>query len=402
MLKKDNFFKNYFINLSKYNKNLKKTKKVFSSFLVDLKNNQIPLLKSYEKNYEFDFSATTVKKFSKYRNIVVIGMGGSILGTKSIYSFLKKRIKKEVFFFDNLDLNLSLKYKKIKNLKNSCFIIVSKSGDTLETITNLGAIFSENLLKNKLIIITEITDNALMAIANKYNAEIIEHKKFIGGRYSVLSETGMFPAALMGLNLMKFKNLKRLIKNKNFISSLIQNVAGIYTLNLKKINNSVILNYDSNLNNLGYWYQQLVAESLGKKGKGINPILSFGPKDHHSLLQLYLDGPKDKFFTFFNSSKRENKLKVARGIIPNNMGFLINKNLEFIINAQCNATKNIFKLKKIPFRQITFNKKNEDELGEIFTFFVLETILLSRLMNINPFDQPAVEQVKIETKRFLR
>ena len=402
MLKKDNFFKNYFINLSKYNKNLKKTKKVFSSFLVDLKNNQIPLLKSYEKNYEFDFSATTVKKFSKYRNIVVIGMGGSILGTKSIYSFLKKRIKKDVFFFDNLDLNLSLKYKKIKNLKNSCFIIVSKSGDTLETITNLGAIFSENLLKNKLIIITEITDNALMAIANKYNAEIIEHKEFIGGRYSVLSETGMFPAALMGLNLMKFKNLKRLINNKNFISSLIQNVASIHTLNSKKINNSVILNYDSSLNDLGYWYQQLVAESLGKQGKGINPILSFGPKDHHSLLQLYLDGPKDKFFTFFNSSKRENKLKVARGIIPNNMGFLINKNLEFIINAQCNATKNIFKLKKIPFRQITFNKKNEDELGEIFTFFVLETILLSRLMNINPFDQPAVEQVKIETKRFLR
>jgi len=402
MLKKDNFFKNYFINLSKYNKNLKKTKKVFSSFLVDLKNNQIPLLKSYEKNYEFDFSATTVKKFSKYRNIVVIGMGGSILGTKSIYSFLKKRIKKEVFFFDNLDLNLSLKYKKIKNLKNSCFIIVSKSGDTLETITNLGAIFSENLLKNKLIIITEITDNALMAIANKYHAEIIEHKEFIGGRYSVLSETGMFPAALMGLNLMKFKNLKRLINNKNFISSLIQNVASIHTLNSKKINNSVILNYDSSLNDLGYWYQQLVAESLGKQGKGINPILSFGPKDHHSLLQLYLDGPKDKFFTFFNSSKRENKLKVARGIIPNNMGFLINKNLEFIINAQCNATKNIFKLKKIPFRQITFNKKNEDELGEIFTFFVLETILLSRLMNINPFDQPAVEQVKIETKRLLR
>jgi len=402
MLKKDNFFKNYFINLSKYNKNLKKTKKVFSSFIVDLKNNQIPLLKSYEKNYEFDFSATTVKKFSKYRNIVVIGMGGSILGTKSIYSFLKKRIKKEVFFFDNLDLNLSLKYKKIKNLKNSCFIIVSKSGDTLETITNLGIILSENLLKNKLIIITEITDNALMAIANKYHAEIIEHKEFIGGRYSVLSETGMFPAALMGLNLMKFKNLKRLINNKNFISSLIQNVASIHTLNSKKINNSVILNYDSSLNDLGYWYQQLVAESLGKQGKGINPILSFGPKDHHSLLQLYLDGPKDKFFTFFNSSKRENKLKVARGIIPNNMGFLINKNLEFIINAQCNATKNIFKLKKIPFRQITFNKKNEDELGEIFTFFVLETILLSRLMNINPFDQPAVEQVKIETKRFLR
>jgi len=402
MLKKDNFFKNYFVNSRRYYENIKKVKKTYSSFLVDLKNFKIPLLESYEKDYKFNFSTATVKKFSKYKNIIIFGMGGSILGTKSIYSFFKKKIKKEVFFFDNLDSNLNLKYKKIKNINNSCFIVVSKSGNTLETITNLGTVFSKTLLKNKLIIITEITDSALMAIANKYDAEIIEHKEFIGGRYSVLSESGMFPVALMGLNLMKFKNLKTLIKNKNFVSSLIQNVAGIYTLQLNRINNSVILNYDSSLNDLGYWYQQLIAESLGKQGKGINPILSFGPKDHHSLLQLYLDGPKDKFFTFINSSKEENKFKITGDIIPSNMRFLKNKNLEFIINAQCKATKNIFELKKIPFRQITFSKKSEGQLGEIFTFFVLETILLSRLMNINPFDQPAVEEVKIETKKFLR
>ena len=402
MLKKSNFFGSYFGNSKSYYKNVIKTKKVLNSFLVDLKNFKIPLLESYEKDYEFDFSIATVKRFSSYKNVVIIGMGGSILGTKSIYSFLKKKIKKNVFFFDNLDSNLFSKYKKIKNLKNSCFIVAGKSGRTIETIVNLGVIFSKNLLKNKLIIIAEPTDNALMAIANKYNAEIIEHKEFISGRYSVLSETGMFPAALMGLDLIKFKNLKKLIKNKNFISTLIQNVACIYTLISKKINNSVILSYDSNLNDLGYWYQQLVAESLGKKGKGINPILSFGPKDHHSLLQLYLDGPKDKFFTFFNSSQKENKFKVSQDIIPNNMRFLKNKNTSFIINAQCNAVKNIFKLKKIPYRQITFNKENEEELGEIFTFFALETILLSRLMNINPFDQPAVEQVKVETKKILR
>ena len=402
MLKKNNFFKGYFVNSNKYYENIKKTKKIYNTFLTDLKNFKIPLLESYKKDYKFDFSTATVKKFSKYKNIIIIGMGGSILGTKSIYSFFKKKIKKKVFFFDNLDLELNLKYRKIKNLKNSCFIVASKSGGTIETIINLGTIFSKNLLKNKLIIITESNDNALMTIANKYHAEVIEHKEFISGRYSVLSETGMFPAALMGLNLMKFKNLERLIKNKNFISILIQNVACIYTLISKKINNSVILSYDSNLNNLGNWYQQLVAESLGKKGKGINPILSFGPKDHHSLLQLYLDGPKDKFFTFFSSSQKEDTIKVSQDIIPNNMRFLKNKNLKFIINAQCTAVKNIFKLKKVPFRQITFNEKNEEELGEIFTFFVLETILLSRLMNINPFNQPAVEQVKIETKKILR
>ncbi len=403
MFKKDNFFKNYFTSSFKYNNSLKRTKKAFNSLLIDLQNNQIPFLQSYEKSYEYNFSNLMVKKFSKSKNIFIIGMGGSILGTKSIYSFLKKKIKKNVFFFDNLDLNLISKYKKTKNINNSCFLVVSKSGNTLETLSNLGAIFSKKILKNKLVIITEISDNALMSIATKYQAEIIEHKEFIGGRYSVLSETGMYPAALMGLNLMKFKNLNRLMKNKNFVNSLIQNVASIFTLISKGIKNSVILNYDSDLTDLGYWYQQLVAESLGKKGKGINPFLSFGPKDHHSLLQLYLDGPKDKFFTFLNSSsKSENKLKISTNFISNNMDFLNNKKLKFIIDSQCNATKNIFHSKKIPFRQILFDRKDENQLGEIFTFFVLETILLSRLMNVNPFDQPAVEQVKIKTKEFLK
>jgi glucose-6-phosphate isomerase len=401
MLKKDNFFKSYFIKSNKYNQNLKKTKKVFNSFLIDLENNKIPLLESYKKSYKFDFSLETIKKFSTYKNIIIIGMGGSILGTKSIYSFLKNKIKKNVFFFDNLDPNLIIKYKKIKNLNNSCFILVGKSGKTIETIINFGIIFSKKLLKNKLVVIAQPTDNSLIKIANKYQAEIIKHKEFISGRYSVLSETGMFPAAIMGLDLIKFKNLKNLIKNKSFVSSLIHNVACIYTFISKNISNSIILNYDSTLNDLGYWYQQLVAESLGKKGKGINPMLSFGPRDHHSLLQLYLDGPKDKFFTFLNSSEKKDEFKPSQDVIPSTMGFLKNKNLKFIINSQCNAVKNIFKLKKIPFRQITFNQKNEEEMGKIFTFFVLETILLSKLMSINPYDQPAVEQIKTETRKIL-
>ena len=402
MFKRENFFKGNFVNSSNYKKNLIKTNFFFNVLISDLKKNKIPLLESYNKNYDYDFTKKTIKKFSKYQNIIIIGIGGSILGTKSIYSFMEKKIKKNVFFFDTLDPKLNYKYNKIKNLANSCFIVVSKSGNTLETIANLGAIFSKKLLKNKLIIITEMTNNALMDIANKHNAEIIEHKNFIGGRYSVLSETSMFPSALMGLNLLKFKNLKNLLRNKNFVTTLIQNVASIYTLNLKKINNSIILNYDSSLVNLGYWYQQLVAESLGKKGRGINPFLSFAPKDHHSLLQLYLDGPKDKFFTFFNTMNKKDSFKVFPNIIPKNMKFLKNKNLKSIINAQHKATIKIFNSKNIPFREIIFNKTNENQLGEIFTFFVLETILLARLMGVNPYNQPSVEEVKIETKKILK
>ena len=140
--------KNFSLNSSSFYTNLKKTKKIFNFLKTDL-NNQIPLLQSFEKNYPLDFSPTLVKKFSQYKNIIIIGVGGSILGTKCIYHFLKNKIKKEVFFFDNLDQNLFFELKKIKNLKNSCFVVISKSGNTLETITNLSVVFSKNLIKKK-------------------------------------------------------------------------------------------------------------------------------------------------------------------------------------------------------------------------------------------------------------
>ena len=377
MLKKKYFFKKYNLNSKKLNNNLKKTKIAYSNLKFDIQNYKIPMLQSFKKNYFFDFSSETIKKFSKYKNIIIIGMGGSALGAKCIYNFFKVKIKKKVFFFDNLDENLYLEFKKLKKLKSSCFVIISKSGETIESITNLSILFSNFLIKNKLIFITEIRNNSIINIAKKLNAEIIEHRPFISGRYSVLSEAGMFPAALMGLDIKKFKILDQLINDKNFVSSLIQNVAYIY------------------------WYQQLVSESLGKKGKGITTIIAEAPKDHHSTMQLYLDGPKDKFFTFFNSKNKKGNLKVAADIIQSKIKFLKNKKLRSIINAQCRAVKNIFKIKKIPFREISFNKKNEKELGVIFIFFVLETLLLAKLMKVNPFDQPAVEQIKVETKKIL-
>ncbi len=394
--------KSFFFKSKTLNQNISRTKKIFSNLKLELNNQDLPILQSYNKNFELGFSKKLVKKYSKYKNIFIIGMGGSILGTKSIFSFFKKKIKKNVYFFDNLDDNLYFQFKKIKNIKNSCFIVVSKSGNTLETFVNFNFIFSKISLKNRLIFISEVKDSILVNLAKKYNAEIIEHKNFIGGRYSVLSEVGMFPAALMGLNIKKFKNLKNFIKSKNFSSSLVKNVATIYTLNTLGIRNSVILNYDTNLIDLACWYQQLVGESLGKKGKGITPILSQGPKDHHSLLQLYLEGPKDKFFTFFNFSRKEkNKHKILASLIQNNTGYLKGKNLDTIIRAQSHAVQNVFLKKKIPFRQFNFYEKNENELGKIFSFFVLETILLARLMSVNPFNQPAVEEVKVETKKIL-
>ena len=236
-------------------------------------------------------------------------------------------------------------------------------------------------------------NNALNYIGKKLKTDIIEHKNFIGGRYSVMSEVGMLPAELMNLKVEKFKNLNYLINNKNFVEKLITNVSCLYDLSIKGLSNLIILNYDPDMDGLGYWYQQLIAESLGKKGKGFTPMVSVVPKDNHSLLQLYLDGPKNNFFTIF-ASKHQKNYKVSDYLIPQSMKFLANKNLETILNAQRNATENIFLKKNIPFRTFYFLKKREEELGVIFTFFVLETILLSKLMQIDPFTQPAVEKMK--------
>ena len=148
---------------------------------------------------------------------------------------------------------------------------------------------NSNIYINKFdqnIFITENKKNYLHVLANKLKSEIVHHNNYIGGRYSVLSEVGMLPADLMGLKPDHFRQFNLLIKNKRFLNNLIQNVtATIFFLKNKKIN-SIILNYDEKAQNLFNWYQQLIAESLGKKGKGINPTLSFGPKDHHSLCYI--------------------------------------------------------------------------------------------------------------------
>ena len=210
-----------------------------------------------------------------------------VISARAIYDYIKPKIKKKFYFYDNLDE----KNKFLKNKKKSLSIIISKSGNTLETIVN------ENIFSSKKkLFITENKNNYLRNLAYKLRAEIIDHKNFIGGRYSVLSEVGMLPAELMGLNSNKFKKFDKLILNKDFVKNLLISVNAIYNLVKKNKTNSVILNYDESSNNLFKWYQQLVAESLGKNSNGVLPIISDMPKDNHSLMQLYLDGNKNSFF----------------------------------------------------------------------------------------------------------
>ena len=350
-----------------------------------------PLLKSFTKSFKYSYSKKDINKYKFYKDFRLIGMGGSILGTEAIYQFLRHKIKKNFYFHNNL-------IPQIKNLKKMPNIVVSKSGETLETISNFNIILKNK--NNKNIIITENTNNYLRRLSNKIKSDIFEHKNYIGGRYSVLSEVGMLPAELMGLNEKNFKKFNYLIKNKRFLENLIINVENIIQYVKKNKKNSIILNYDESSENFFKWYQQLTAESLGKKSKGITPIISSMPKDNHSLLQLYLDGPKNCFFTFFNvTSKTSNKQ--SNKFILDDKKYLKNKNLSEILEAQEKSTQNIFRKKNIPFRSFKIKKKDENTLGELFCFCVLETILLGHALKVNPLDQPSVELNKTETKRLL-
>ena len=374
--------------------------KIFSGLRHELNNNK-KTINVLNNKFEFNFKLSDLKKFKKFQTIAIIGMGGSILGIESIYNFLEKKIKKKVYFFNDLNEKKILDFKKKEKTKNVLFLIISKSGNTLETITNT---FSLNIIKNKasnIIIISERKNNYLYDLSKKLNLFYVEHKSNIGGRYSVLSEVGVVPAYLMNLNIKKLRSqLLDFFKgsDKSFIKNSSLILANI--LNSKRKNNLIFLNYAPELEKFLFWAQQLIAESLGKKNKGFLPVISNVPKDHHSLLQLYLDGPKDKLFYIFCVNSKSN-LKFNFKNTKNKNHILNNKSLSEIKNAQKNALIKSLSKKKIPFRIFEINKIDEQVIGKLFSYFIMETILIGKIINTNPFDQPAVEQVKLYTKKML-
>ena len=396
-----NFIEKKHLNFQN-NKNLKKIFSKNIEKIIENINTKKNVFFSFSNEFPYNFKTKNLKKFNKFKNIAIIGMGGSILGSEAICCFLKKKVKKKLVFIDNIDGEKIKMFDKKNVVNQTLFIVISKSGNTVETLSNLLALKIIKKNAKNLIIISEKKENILFSLSNKMNLYHVEHKDYIGGRYSVLSEVGMLPAYLMGLNIKKFKrNLLThfKLKNKNFLKES----STIFTSLLlqKKFKNLIFLNYSPKLNKFLSWYQQLIAESLGKKNNGFLPVISTAPKDHHSLLQLYMDGPKDKLFYIFSEIKKKDKVVKTLNLDPN-IKFLNNKNLSEIKLAQKNALIQALKKGNIPFREIKIKKFNEETLGQLFSYFILETVLIGIMANINPFDQPAVEQVKINTKSFLK
>ena len=387
-----NFLKN---NSTSYKNNFIKCSKIFKDLLVNKENFFFNTLSAeYQKTVSLKKS---ILKQKLHKNILVIGMGGSVLGSKMFSSFFG--LDKNYYFLDNLNNSIVNNFIK-KDLSKFSIFIISKSGKTLETLTNCNIILNnfnkrkKNISKN-FIVISE-RNNILSNFAKKNNLMFFEHNINLSGRYSVLSEVGLlmfnldYKKIIQGINFVLKKGL-----NKN----LIRNAATLLTLIKKsKIDTHVSLIYSHNLLSYGYWHQQLLAESIGKKGKDFTPIISECPKDHHSIMQLYLDGKKNKFFTFFKTINN----KLDQPIKDYFDQKFKRKSLNNIIDSQFNATINIFKKNLIPFRVVLIDQKKPiQSFISLIVYSMLETAILCKALNLNPFNQPAVEEIKKETYSLL-
>jgi glucose-6-phosphate isomerase len=395
-----NNIKSKYLNKSFSNKLSKKYEKIFSEINNNVKNPR-ETLNILDGKFSFNFKIKDLKRFNKFKSIALIGMGGSILGAEAIYNFLEKKIKKKIYFFNDLNENKITNFKKKNKLSKVLFIIISKSGTTIETLSNVFLLKIIKKNSKNIILISEKKNNLLFNLSKQLNLSYFEHKDYISGRYSVLSEVGIIPSYLMGINIYKLRSkISDFLKRKNRILLKDSAIKLANILNSKKVNNLIFLNYSPELEKFLFWCQQLLAESLGKKNKGFLPMISSVPKDHHSLLQLYLDGPRDKLFYIFSIDKKS-KEKISINKNFNIDSNLREKKMSSIKNAQKNALIKSFKKRNIPFREFRIKKNNEEILGKLFSYFITETIIIAKLLKINPYDQPAVEEVKIFTKKIL-
>ena len=387
-----NFLKN---NSITYKNNLKKCSEIFKNLLNNKENFFFSTLsEEFQKSL---FLKRTVLKKRIHKNILIVGMGGSVLGTKMLSSFFG--LDKNYYFLDNLNNSTVNDFIK-KDLSKFSIFIISKSGQTLETLTNCNIILNnfkkiKKEISKNFIIISE-KNSPLHNFARKNNILFFEHNVNLSGRYSVLSEAGLL---MFNLDYKKIIQGINSVHKKDLNKDLINNAATLLTLMTKsRIDTHVSLIYSHNLLNYGFWHQQLLAESIGKNGKDFTPIISECPKDHHSIMQLYLGGKRNKFFTFFKTINN----KIDQPIIDYFDQKFKKSSLDNIVDAQFNATINVFKKNLIPFRVILIDQKKPiQSFISLLVYSMLETAILCKALDLNPFNQPAVEAIKKETYSLL-
>ena len=344
-----------------------------------------------------------------FSDLIVISVGGAALNPQSMLKLISGKSAINIHFLDNTDPVFFKNLIESVSLKDTAFLVISNSGETLETIALLGAVlneFKQQILTDyskNFYFITDINNSTLYRIASSINAKIYKHASEISGRYASFTNITTLIGLVAELDMGEFieggnKILNDFWRNKE--NSLPARAAITVASLAKPI--SVNLGYLQKFSSYLDWYSQIIAESLGKNFKGFTPLKSLAPSDHHSMLQLYLDGPKDKLFTMFHVKKIEEDLSHFKITDNQIFGNLAGRSIEDINNTIFNSALHTFKTEQIAFRTIILNDLSAKTVGELIAHSMVEVILLGHMLEINPFDQPSVESIKKQAKILLK
>jgi len=359
--------------------------------------------------------AESIRK--RFSHVVVVGSGGSALGGSALLQFAPCNAP-SFDFLDNIDPDMLENITARVELENTCFIIISKSGTTVESLSQLYVL--TDLVKKKVgrttisasfIVITEAEDvegaNPMREIARDYNMRVLDFDKNIGGRFSILTNVGLLPAAIAGIDIRALRRgAAKVVENLDSLESpdIFAPAIGAavqFGFYQRGRNLSVMLPYSWRLSGFSAWYRQCWAESLGKDGKGTTPIRAVGSTDQHSQLQLYLNGPKDKLFTMITLKRKGTGGLIEFADDRPELAYMHGKTLGDVMAAQQRATFATLANHHCPVRLIELEKLDEEMLGRLLMNFTLEIIFMAFLQEVNPFDQPAVEESKVLAREYL-
>lgn len=365
---------------------------------------------------------TAIEEFArdhrkKFENVLVLGIGGSSLGGIALIKTLKHvcDIKPNIFFLSNIDPDHVNYLLKNLNLKKTLIVVISKSGETVETLSTFFVILKKlktlvpKKWKKQIITITDQRKGFLNSFAKENHIPRFPIPSLVSGRFSVLSPVGLLPAAFAGINIKKIaagaKKMDKMWQESDLGKNLPAALAILqYILDTEKNKNSTVLfPYSQSLSNFADWYIQLLAESIGKKETvGIQPVKAIGTLDQHSQLQLFMEGPNTRFFIFLEIEKFDNTVNIPEDLIKNTpFEFLKNHTLNDLFKAEKKATEQALTKAARPNVTLIIQQLNEEGIGALLYFFEIQIAFLAELYNINAFDQPGVELGKKLTKQQL-
>jgi len=348
----------------------------------------------------------------RFKRVVLIGIGGSSLGARAL-AVLAADPDLELVVPDNLDSDMMASVLRTDDLAHTGFLLVSKSGGTVEPLAQAIAAVSAvqahlggAATARHFLAITEQGDGALRRLAFRINAPVLDHDPDIGGRFSVLSLVGMLPTMMLGLDAGAVRAgasevLEQAMATTN--SSPAMGAAVQVALQRLGLGQSVLLSYGEAFQPFALWYRQMWAESLGKRGQGTTPIAALGPVDQHSQLQLYLQGPLDKIFTVLTVCQAGRGPTVDTNLAEDlGLDYMAGRTIGDLVGAMQSATADTLIKHGRPLRRLSAERLDERTLGALFMHFMLETLFAADLMGVDPFGQPAVEESKILARQYLR